>query len=161
MAQAGALDCRQSGLKWINSDALVTPHWDYQMKRQEQIRYCCSSHSLTLTEFSCQRQKRGITELWNMVTRCCYYGSPLQSCMHLFCVYSRGLAGPSEGKKGCRMLHRVNHGIVCQCPLVMGKDQMGKQAWMCFGKHKISSKCKVVVWTFKGEPNSWEAFHCD
>lgn len=48
VAQTGDLDCRQSGLQWINSDALVTPHWDYQTKREGQMRYCCSpplSHS--------------------------------------------------------------------------------------------------------------------
>lgn len=59
MAQAGDLDCRQRGLKWINPDALVTPHRDYQMKRQEQIRRGCFFHRLIHPELSCQRRNHG------------------------------------------------------------------------------------------------------
>lgn len=87
-------------------------------------------------------------------------GVPLQSCVHLSCVYSRGLTGPSEENEWCRMLYMVNPEILFQCPLIPREDQMEKQTWMHFGKHKISSKYKVV---YKFEPltrspNSWDAF---
>ena len=60
MAQAGG---GHSGLRWINSDALVTPRGDYQMKRKEQTRHSAPLHCLTLTDVSCLGQRREITEL--------------------------------------------------------------------------------------------------
>lgn len=120
-AQAGDLHCRQSGLKWINSDALVTPRRDYQMKRQEQTPYCFSSPLSHSYWILLPEAERGIMELWNMVTGCCSKGLPLQPCMHLSCGYSRGLTGPLEGKKWGRMLQGVNRGIVSYGPLIKGR----------------------------------------
>lgn len=102
VAQAGDLDCRQSGLKWINSDALLTPYWDYPMKRQEQIRYCCSSplshsHWILLPEAeegNLRAMKDGDKILW--------LGISLHSHTHAYFVCtSQELTGPSEGQKGC------------------------------------------------------------
>lgn len=122
MAQAGGGPCRQSGLRWINSDVSVTPGGDYQMKRKEQTRHRCPSplpHSHWLPPPAAEERNHGAVKYGckMLLLRVC----PLQPGTHA-CARTLGRQPgthrPFRRAAMARDAIRADHGLVAQRPLI-------------------------------------------
>lgn len=140
VAQAGDLGCRQSGLKWINLDALVTPHRDYQMKRQEQIRYCCSSPvslSLNSPARGGKRNHGAMKHSYRMLFL------RVSLCSHA-CIYSVCTAGDELAlRKGRNGVGCYTERIVELCPNALSLQR----------RTRYGSRHKCALESLKYHPN--------